>query len=84
MQAVSIKSPTLIKTLNWFSDWVFSLDQGVLNNLIERNEGIDADEACSLEYLHKLQESSDEHSGWPKHSAGFDMNLTLSSNMPGG
>lgn len=84
MQAVSIKNPTLIKTLNWFSDWVFSQDQGVLNNLIKRNEGIDADEACSLEYLHKLQESPDEHSGFPRHAAGFDMNLTLSSDMPDG
>jgi hypothetical protein len=83
MQEILIKSRTLIQTLNWFSDWVFSQDQPTLNGLV-RTADVDAGEACSLEYLHKRQELPNVDSGYPMHSIGFDLNHGGRSRMPDG
>lgn len=83
MQEILIRNSKLIRTLNWFSDWVFSQDKSILDDMV-KSDNVSAEEACSLEYLYKRQELPDIDSGYPTHSVGFDLNHTPRSMLPAG
>lgn len=76
MQVVSLKNHRLVKTLNQFSDWVFSHDSSILEPLRRGNIGTSSEWACSQEYLAQLQKCDIQDCGFPQKSVGFDMNLS--------
>lgn len=84
MLDVSIKNKELIKTLDWFAEWMFSHDQSVLDNLKFPNCESNVEEATSIEYLRSLQEKHVLESGFPLDLFGYDINAGKISEMPDG
>lgn len=85
MQAVSIKNTLLLKTLNEFADYILNDQKDVLSTLHYHDmHGVDADEACSKEYLEKRLVKPDIQTGFPLHAVGFDINTALGKDMPEG
>ena len=74
MQVVTLRNPKLVHTLNTFSDWVFSHEESVLEELKHGNIGTTSEWACSEEYLRKAQSQYIEEYGFPEKSVGIDLN----------
>lgn len=84
MQAVSIKNLLLLKTLNEFADFVFSSEETLDSLKLPNMKGVDANEACSHEYLEKRLAKPNYETGFPLHTIGFDINTALGKELPEG
>lgn len=86
MLDVSIRNPLLIKTLNTFSDYIFTQDADTLSSLKfpEFEEKYNCELCCSKEYLEEHLNRTAILAGFPLHVLGYDINTGSSKDLPVG